>query len=352
MKRYFTLAIIATSLFWSSCEKETTNSASKIEILENWTVTKRIHNLTINHRDLFFVNSSTGFIVGYNGEIYKTSNAGQIWQKQNSGTTLHLFSVNFIDPNIGFASGDAMHGCLDDDCDKGAVLLKTINGGRTWVKSFFSQYESIKSLHFFDEMNGLAIIRTPYQMGARSFHMGRTTDGGKSWTLMNLDVKNYDDKFYTTGELVFVPGENQELYRSDDMGVTWKTVVKPHIPWSYVRSMHFYGNLLGFMDGGSSFYKTEDGGLHWEITSMPLNTLDMFHCANDMEWIAIERTYDTSNGGLLEFIGSTGAQTVDEGSHWAHSKLFSDISIVRYHFPEDYIGYGLNNTEFYTIRKK
>lgn len=352
MKKYFILAIVMTSLFWSSCEKETANTPSHIEILENWTVTKRIHNLSINHRDLFFVNANTGFIVGYNGEIYKTSNAGQIWQKQNSGTTLHLFSVNFMDPNIGFASGDAMHGCLDDDCDQGAVLLKTTNGGANWIKVLFPDYESIKSLHFYDEMNGLAIIRTPYVLGARNFHIGRTNDGGKSWTLMNLDVKNYGDKFYTMGNLVYVPGENQELYRSEDRGLTWAVVAKPVIPWNYVRSMHFYDTQLGFLDGGSNFYKTEDGGVHWEIVSLPLATLDIFHCATDVEWLGIERTYSTSQGGLLEFMGSTGIQTFDEGNNWSHSKLFPDVSIARYHFPNHYVGYGMNHKEFYTIRKR
>ena len=38
----------------------------------------------------FFIDDNTGWIVGSNGFIKKTSNAGIDWDEQNSGTTSHL----------------------------------------------------------------------------------------------------------------------------------------------------------------------------------------------------------------------------------------------------------------------
>ena len=61
-------------------------------------------------------------------------------------------SVYFLNQDVGFASGQAMSGCLDEDCDKGSVFLKTINGGETWTKKLFEEYVRIKSLHFFNEI--------------------------------------------------------------------------------------------------------------------------------------------------------------------------------------------------------
>lgn len=353
MKKYFAFSMVLMTLLWSSCKKETTSSGSNsIPILENWIVTKRSHNLNINDRDMFFVNQNVGYVVGYNGMMFKTTNAGQIWGQQTTGTTLHLFSVYFVNEQIGFASGAGMYGCLDEDCDKGAVFLKTTNGGQTWEKTLFSNYESIKAMHFFDKDNGVAIIRTPYVFGTRNFHMAKTTDGGQNWELVDLEIKNYGDELYATGHTVFVSGENQELYRSVDMGSTWKEVQKPAIQWNYVRSMHFYDAQLGFLDGGSNYYKTVDGGLNWEMISIPMNTLDIFHCYNETEWLGIERSYTNTGGGMIDFLGSTGVQTMDEGVNWDQSKLYSNVSINRYHFPLRNIGFGMDNSDFYTIRRK
>src|SRR6188768_1418886 len=102
--------------------------------LDGWKVSKRSLGNYINERDLFFVNDQIGFIVGYNGNIYKTTNAGKSWEKKNSGTSLHLFSVFFLNENVGFAAGEVMRNCLSDDCNKGSVFLKTTDGGETWTK--------------------------------------------------------------------------------------------------------------------------------------------------------------------------------------------------------------------------
>jgi photosystem II stability/assembly factor-like uncharacterized protein len=353
MKKHFTLIIILTTIFWSSCKKDTTPSTSNsIDILEDWVVTKRAHNLSINYRDLFFANSNVGFVVGYNGAIYNTSNAGQIWQKQNSNTTLHLFSIHFVNAQIGYASGQGMRGCLDPDCNKGAILLRTSNGGETWAKKFFPNYESIKALHFIDQANGFAIISTPYVLGARNFHIAKTIDGGENWELIDLDIKNYEDKLYIIDNTIFVPGGNQKLFKSVDFGNSWKSIQPPSISWGYIRSMHFYDSQLGFIDGGGNKFKTKDGGLHWEIVSIPMETLDMFHCYSEMEWFGLDRTYELVGSGTIDFIGSTGVQTFDEGIHWKKSKLYSNVSIYRYHFPKRDIGFGMDNTDFYTIRRK
>ena len=65
----------------------------------------------------FFVDDSTGWIVGSGGFIKKTTNAGNEWILQNSGTTLILKSVQFVDQNTGWICGES------------GLILKTTNGG-------------------------------------------------------------------------------------------------------------------------------------------------------------------------------------------------------------------------------
>lgn len=132
---------------------------------------------------MYFVNESIGFVVGYKGDIYKTTDSGTTWKKLESGTTLHLYSVCFIDENVGFISGQAASECLDADCDKGGVLLKTTDGGDTWTKTYFSEYIRILSLKFFDPLNGIAIIHKPDIPNSRDEYVATTSDGGANFHL-------------------------------------------------------------------------------------------------------------------------------------------------------------------------
>ena len=84
---------------------------------KNWTK-KTICNQYLT--DVFFVDDSNGWIVGYEGVIYHTTNGGTDWTKQNSSTTNNLTSVSFLDMNNGVVSGS------------NGTLLYTTNGGDGW----------------------------------------------------------------------------------------------------------------------------------------------------------------------------------------------------------------------------
>jgi photosystem II stability/assembly factor-like uncharacterized protein len=62
-----------------------------------------------------------GYSVGANGYILKSSDGGNTWSQQISGTTVLLKSVDFIDSLNGYATG------------YGGTILKTTNGGITSV---------------------------------------------------------------------------------------------------------------------------------------------------------------------------------------------------------------------------
>lgn len=68
---------------------------------------------------LFFINDSTGFGVGFDANIFKTTDAGLTWQNKITYITLqHITSLYFTDSLNGFAA-----------CENG--VLKTINGGNS-----------------------------------------------------------------------------------------------------------------------------------------------------------------------------------------------------------------------------
>ena len=67
--------------------------------------------------DVYFIDLNTGYIVGQYGLILKTTDAGETWFEQYSGTTSTLHSVYFPSTDTGYIVGDS------------GIILKTTNGG-------------------------------------------------------------------------------------------------------------------------------------------------------------------------------------------------------------------------------
>ena len=68
-----------------------------------------------------FIDSETGWAIGNLGTILKTTNGGENWINQTSGTTQYLIGVSFTDANNGTAVGS------------GGTILRTTDGGDNWV---------------------------------------------------------------------------------------------------------------------------------------------------------------------------------------------------------------------------
>ena len=69
-----------------------------------------------------FTDSLHGTVVGAPGLIYRTTNGGDTWLKQESGVISYLNAVSFSDSLTGTIVGDQ------------GVILRTTNGGYSWVR--------------------------------------------------------------------------------------------------------------------------------------------------------------------------------------------------------------------------
>ncbi|WP_372934787.1 YCF48-related protein [Mariniphaga sediminis] len=83
---------------------------------ENWEI---ILEKEEGINSLYFIDVSTGFIVGDNGLIYKTVDGGENWEKLTIPYEYYVY-VRFISKNIGFI--------LDEE----GKLYKTTDGGKNW----------------------------------------------------------------------------------------------------------------------------------------------------------------------------------------------------------------------------
>lgn len=68
-----------------------------------------------------FPTGTIGYVVGRNGVILGSTDAGATWQPLNSPTTNDLYAVHFESSTTGFIAGD------------GSTLWYTLDGGMTWT---------------------------------------------------------------------------------------------------------------------------------------------------------------------------------------------------------------------------
>ena len=90
-----------------------------------------------NLNSVTFINNTTGFAAGDVGMIMKTTDSGESWSIQKSGTYNRLASVDFTDQqSIGYAVGN------------NGTILKTTNGGVTWIDRPFNNNEYYYCVNF------------------------------------------------------------------------------------------------------------------------------------------------------------------------------------------------------------
>ncbi len=94
---------------------------------------------------IYFVNTTTGWAVGYNNTIYRTQNGGVNWIIQNSPVAQRLLSVHFIDVNTGWASAYS------------GYVIHTTNGGVNWYAQQTGTTENLWGIFFRNAMSGWSV---------------------------------------------------------------------------------------------------------------------------------------------------------------------------------------------------
>lgn len=210
-----------------------------------------------NNETLFavsFVNTSTGWAVGLNGTILKTSNAGLTWEKQNSNVSEELYSVFFCNSQVGYAVGY-----------KGKVL-KTIDGGLNWeiMPRPSSTINYLWSVYFINQDVGWII--------GNYNDFFKTTDGGKTW-----ERKAWPSQYAFTPKSIFfidsengwIVGSNGTIASTTNGGLSWVPQVSGTN--NKINSISFISKLTGWaVGGGGIILFTTNGGISWNRQNNPI----------------------------------------------------------------------------------
>jgi photosystem II stability/assembly factor-like uncharacterized protein len=244
----------------------------------------------------FPVDCETGYVVGHNGAILKTSDAGLTWTLQTSGTAYTLTDVNFpVDAQVGFATGwygtilktsdgetwDTLPSGTSEnlyaiqfptDTDTGyavgeaGTILKTVNGGEKWTAIYSGTDEWFTSLCFPND------CQTGYVVGSSGCAL-KTTNAGLNWIDQTINADQWFESvcFPEGPDIGYVSGYNCMLYKTQDGGNTWVDMNPTAEPYACWHVVFFVDDQEGYIAGtGADIRKTCDGMTTWVSQSVPM----------------------------------------------------------------------------------
>ncbi|GEM_PF-1029701 len=290
---------------------------------ENWEVVLETPLLNEFFQELYIDPQGTIFALAKN--LYISNDAGDHWDTLQLPNTSYGKKGFFLDAQNWWA-GDFALTCS---------LYKTEDGGLSWSQPTTQTFEFIRSIHFFDQQNGLLLDNNG---------LYETSDGGQNWSLLYAPISPKDMHVYDENSIVIVQG-NGGFSNTEDGGQTWIThypnqttelysctglpggslwvtgkyssiFFTPNLsPNDWVDQVGGYKGWLsqitfidadtGFTMGYETLLRTFDGGANWENlqNQLPFSSLTAFHAeAPSHIWLI-------NNQGDIAF-------STDSGNNW------------------------------------
>jgi photosystem II stability/assembly factor-like uncharacterized protein len=287
----------------------------------NWEIKNLLgHTKYCIFNDIFYPGGSTGFAVDVYGYIFKTSDAGAIWDSMYWEVDEYLNSSFFTDTTNGYIA-----------CSGGKVL-STHDGGETWNPWYFNQDLNLGSIWFTSNQTG-------YVAGAYTCIL-KTTDAGVSWNQVHIDTTgNLNSIVFPTPEVGIAVGDFGLVMKTADGGTTWTsqhlgdTIQFHSIGVFSPDTMIVNGIEQGVVSWYSApvNYRSTDGGETWTRLLLPENY--------PYTWAITAQT-----GGTAYATGYTGClvKTQDYGNTWT--------TIYDYKVPPTHFGGGIYGIDFPTTQ--
>ncbi len=282
------------------------------------------------HEDLSFVSATTGWVVNFNGEIYKTTDGGQTWTLQlmartREGDDIEFRSVGFANEQVGWAGSLSEGHVLYETRDGGdtwqdishkitgaevagicglwvvnenviygvgrymspARMLKSTDGGQSWVAKDISPLaETLIDVFFFDENHGFIVGGDHPSLRQGHAVVLETVDGGDTWTVRHRssELSEWGWKIsFPMSQTGYVSVERSigaKVLKTTDGGQTWAEINR--IPGSRpLQGIVFVTEDVGWVSGWGTTFMTTDGGSTWEKVEEIDGRINRFRMVND-----------------------------------------------------------------------
>lgn len=167
--------------------------------------------------------NNTCWAVGDNGLLLRTIDGGKVWTRKVLGPKfVDLNAVEFVNRKLGWIVGD------------NGLVLRTKDGGVTWESSKVLLSCEPQCGEWGEPLFSLRFVSDQVGWVASQEEIGRTTDGGATWTVVS--VNDQDRGLSIMGiaandsEKVWAVNEHGCYYFSEDGGRTWKKWMSKQTP--------------------------------------------------------------------------------------------------------------------------
>ncbi|MCX7877285.1 MAG: YCF48-related protein [Ignavibacteria bacterium] len=201
-----------------------------------------LSNTTSDLTSLKFADQNIGIVCGKNKTILKTTNGGINWfNVANLVWQIDIYEIKIIDTdNYYLSAGDSF-------------ILKTTNGGTNWLIYTHGEPNPLFTIDFINPNTGFAT-------GCCGMFM-KTTNSGLNWTTgfyLSLGFSFYSMKFINN-QTGYLAGDNGMIYRTTNGGQSWDSTTTPTNETLY--SVCMVNENTGWSAGsGGVILKTTNGG--------------------------------------------------------------------------------------------
>lgn len=262
------------------------------------------------YRSVCPINNDTVFICGDTGVVKRTFNGGVNWQTLNIGVTNNINKIFFNSSLIGFSLGD------------NGLILRTIDLGINWNIVPSGVTKKLRSIFFIDNQTGF--------IGGDECIL-KTTNAGISWALVisassiyfnDILFINQNTGFSAAISYIF-QNSGGKIYKTTDGGTQWIQLTGTPASGNY-QSLTFFDQNTGLSTGAGRMIKTTNSGINWYNISLPSTALYNSFSSNSF-----------NNSGVL-IVGSGGniLKSSDFGSNWSnlsnkvHGYINQDVYFV------------------------
>jgi len=265
-----------------------------------------------------FFDANTGFFTGECGTIMKTVDGGQTYTLINSGTTIELNSVFFINTTTGYIAGGTIGGSKNAN---DGLILKSIDGGNSWT-TLISGLSPLFGIYFLD-------LNTGYVTGYGGLIM-KTTNGGANWlplssstsaALWGISFVNSQTGYITGGD--FNPNNKDYvgglILKTSNAGGTWTQMISG-LPYP-LFGIQFISSVVGYACGPGTVLKAINEGTNWTI--IPTGYSNKFFFGLN---VFDANTLIVHGGKMDDGGGAIIIKTTNGGTNWTSQLSGSDTN--------------------------
>lgn len=224
----------------------------------NW---QNVYSGNCDLEGIYFSDSNNGFAVGLDfvtnkSIVISTTNAGANWTMQYLNATTFLYDIYFVNSTIGFIVGEQ------------GIAYKTIDGGNNWTTLNTGTTEALHSVYFTDALNGIMVG------GSANPTLIKTTDGGNNWSIISSPATDMIQSVFFPSSLIgYAVGWSGEIIKTTDGGNNW--VAQTGVAAYGNLDVFFVSDNIGYVVGGgqstAGILKTTDGGQNWNTQTSSVN---------------------------------------------------------------------------------